>query len=701
MNSTITKGQRIGSYNIVDPLGQTRFGHIYLGQQVQQHVQVIIEVFQPLLTKDLEESFLTQVHTLMKLEHPHILPLRDTGVQNHIPFLVVDAAPYRTLRQLYPQGSRQSLAALLPYLKQIASALHYAHAHGVLHGDLRLENILLDSDNNILLVGFLIAAIVQNQERTGQQQTALLPLAPEQTQGKASPASDQYALAVLVYELLSGSLPFSESSTRQPLPVSLLKLNVPDLSPGVDRVVMKALDENPARRFADVVAFVHALEEECEASRIAEDATVLVSTKEINAQSVQDEASEITEDATLLLPTKEINTRRVQDEASRTAADATVHLSAKQVNAQKEQQDEIVPRRPQPLSVRSQRAQRGDTPMLSRRSFAIGLISLAALSGAGGWYLLSRRLAASATPVSTGAGTAPSAQRKTVQNKNVLVFTGHLASVNAVAWSPDGQLIASASDDTYVQIFRASSGERTVLYSGHKEEVVTVGWSPDGRFIASGGQDATVQVWQAANGNRQLTYRGHTDRVNSLSWSNDSQLVASGSDDKSVQVWQASNGNLAFDFLGHTAGVLCVGWQPNNSSVASGSWDGTLRDWATMQHGSHFATGSQIFDYGGHGKNEVNALSWSPNGSLIASAGADRTVQISSGVDGTPQLPFFSSPSQASANPILSVAWSPDGSAIASGDTAGNVYVWRVSDRKTFFRLSGTQGSGERRGLVA
>jgi WD40 repeat protein len=130
--------------------------------------------------------------------------------------------------------------------------------------------------------------------------------------------------------------------------------------------------------------------------------------------------------------------------------------------------------------------------------------------------------------------------------------------------------------------------------------------------------------------------------------------------------------------------------QPDNSSVASGSWDGTLRDWATIQHGDHFNAGDRIFSYGGHGKGEVYALTWSPDGNFIATAGADQTVQISNGSDGTPSKPFFTAhQSKQHVNPVRSAAWSPDGNFIASGDTDGNVYVWRVAGRKTVFVYRG------------
>ena len=233
-------------------------------------------------------------------------------------------------------------------------------------------------------------------------------------------------------------------------------------------------------------------------------------------------------------------------------------------------------------------ARRSTGASVTRRVFAVGLVGIAALSGAGGWYLLKQRFAQAAPP-DVSANSGPPATQTIINHQQGLIFTGHLASVNALAWSPDGKFIASASDDTFVQVFEAATGTRRLIYRGHTEEVAAVAWSPTGQLIASGGQDRTVQIWNAASGGAPVyTYTGHTDRVNSVAWAAKGQVLSSGSDDKSVQVWQSGNGDRVFTFLGHTAGVLCVGWQPNQSSVASGSWDGTLRDWATVQHGDHF-----------------------------------------------------------------------------------------------------------------
>src|SRR5216684_1682790 len=271
-NYVYRKGERIGRYEIVNTLDQARFKDRYLGQQIPLHMPVIIEVFRPPLIDALKQNFLDRAQILMKLKHPHILRLRDAGVRNRYPFLVIDAASYLTLRQVYLPGSIQPLAELLPHLKQIAAALQYAHQQQVLHGDIQPENVLLDGNNNVLLWGFTFEAVMQNLEHLNYQLAGMMPetvayTAPEQIRGKAEPASDQYSLAILIYELLCGDVPFTGSSIEvahqqmHALPPSL-RQRVPAISAGVERAIMKALAEDPGQRFSDIQTFINTLEQE-------------------------------------------------------------------------------------------------------------------------------------------------------------------------------------------------------------------------------------------------------------------------------------------------------------------------------------------------------------------------------------------------------------------------------------------------------
>src|SRR5579871_3008880 len=245
------KGQPVGRYQIVEVLTPTRFGQLYLGQQKGQPDQVLIEGLLPPLLDDLQAEFLKAAQALQQLEHPHILRIREVGVQQGYPFLVTDYLAYRTFSQVYAPQHIPPLLVFLPYLKQIASALHAAHRRSIVHGDIRPENILLSANNTVLLRGFLLEAIMQNRGRLNYrgeeavEHEAMIYAAPEQIQGNGGFASDQYALAVFVYQLLCGQPPFSGSAVE----IAFQKIHAPVpppgqhlVSPGIERVLMKALD---------------------------------------------------------------------------------------------------------------------------------------------------------------------------------------------------------------------------------------------------------------------------------------------------------------------------------------------------------------------------------------------------------------------------------------------------------------------------
>jgi eukaryotic-like serine/threonine-protein kinase len=691
-------GRLIEQYKINDILKHGRLADTYLCEDTRDKTTAVLKALRPPLVHELQEQFLLQARALRKMEHPHILHVRDTGVNNNYPFLITDYVPHLTLKKVFPPGNSQPLAKFLPYLKQVVSALQYAHDRNILHGDISPENMLVDRNNHILLANFSIETITQNRERFNYPNGETIAYsAPEQIQGKPSAASDQYSLAIVVYELLSGGVPFTQSyleTAHQHMHTAPPPLREKGVSSRVEKIVMTALAKEPAKRFTTSRAFINALEQEQNSQlrgatghRSAPPPPAVrqplrPSTAPAPAPAPATAAVMSAQPAHMVQP----------QHYSPLPSTSTTPADFRSAPYAQPLQPAAVPPAPvfqdSPLAPR-----RANKDTLTRRAFTVGLLGLAVVGGAGGWYALSRRLAQPTAPSALPTA-APAATVQTVDNKQVLIFTGHLASVNALTWSPDGRLIASASDDTYVQVFDSRSGSRKLIYTGHAEEVAAVAWSPSGRFIVSGGQDGSAQVWNAASGARVFTYKGHTDRVNGVSWSSDSSRVASGSEDKTVQVWNATNGAASFDFRGHTTGVLCVGWQPDDSSVASGSWDGTLRDWATRQHGEHFNAGEQIFSYAGHGQNEVYALTWSPDGNFIASAGADQTVQISNGSDGTPRPPFFTGHrSKLQINPVRAAAWSPDGNFIASGDASGIIYVWRVAGRRAVTAYRGHRGA--------
>lgn len=260
-------GQQFGNYRLIRLLGRGGFAEVYLGGHIHvSSLQVAIKILNAQLVATDGNSFLQEAHTLAQLQHSHIIEIKDFAIERGIPFLVMTYASNGTLRQRYPQGTRVPLATVVSYISQIAPALQYAHDRKIIHRDLKPENMLIGSNGEILLSDFGIAVISSTSRPRGPQGAAgtALYMAPEQIMGEAQPASDQYALGVVVYEWLCGTLPFQGSFqeiTGQHLykiPQSLSTRGVA-ISPQTEAVIMRTLAKEPQQRFASVQEFALAL----------------------------------------------------------------------------------------------------------------------------------------------------------------------------------------------------------------------------------------------------------------------------------------------------------------------------------------------------------------------------------------------------------------------------------------------------------
>ncbi len=265
-------GQQLGNYRLLRLLGRGGFAEVYLGEHVYLKSYAALKVLHTVLRDEEQAGFLKEAQTLVRLTHPHIVRLFDFAIQDGTPFLVMEYAPNETLRQRHPAGSRLPLDAIIPYVQQVASALHYAHDQHLIHRDLKPENMLLNTRDEVLLSDFGLALLVppshpySTHEVARQVAGTSAYLAPEQLQGQPRPASDQYALGIVVYEWLCGTLPFfgtpiEIAAQHLSMPPRPLREFVPDLAPAIEAVVLQALEKEPQKRFNDVQDFAAALKQ--------------------------------------------------------------------------------------------------------------------------------------------------------------------------------------------------------------------------------------------------------------------------------------------------------------------------------------------------------------------------------------------------------------------------------------------------------
>jgi outer membrane protein assembly factor BamB/serine/threonine protein kinase len=266
-------GQQLGNYRLRQIIGRGGSADVYLGEHIHLGTLAAIKVLHIQMGKSELDNFLREARMIAHLRHPHIVRVLDFGVEGNIPFLVMDYAAHGTLRQCYPKGTRLPLATILAYTRQVAQALQYAHEQKIIHRDVKPENMLLDSDGQLLLSDFGISSIEQStstlvtQKRTDLSTVGTVYyMAPEQIQGHPHFASDQYALGVVVYEWLCGARPFTGAAIavmyqHVHMPPVPLQAIYPAISPAIEHVVLRALAKDPGQRFATIKDFAQALEQ--------------------------------------------------------------------------------------------------------------------------------------------------------------------------------------------------------------------------------------------------------------------------------------------------------------------------------------------------------------------------------------------------------------------------------------------------------
>jgi tRNA A-37 threonylcarbamoyl transferase component Bud32 len=264
--------QRLGSYRLIQRLGKGTFADVYLGEHLYLNTPVAVKVLHSRLDSHTLEDFLTEARHISHLVHPHIIRVFDFGLESDVPFLVMDYASNGNLRQKHQTGSTLSLHTIVTYVLALASALQYTHGQHLIHRDLKPENVLLGSEHEVLLSDFGLALFSNDREefQVKERFGTLSYMAPEMIYGQPVPASDQYALAVMVYEWLCGHLPFEGLTAHlcnQHLYTAppLLGGEHPEIPRAVKQVILKGLSKEPTQRFVDMLSFARALEEASQA----------------------------------------------------------------------------------------------------------------------------------------------------------------------------------------------------------------------------------------------------------------------------------------------------------------------------------------------------------------------------------------------------------------------------------------------------
>jgi WD40 repeat protein len=253
----------------------------------------------------------------------------------------------------------------------------------------------------------------------------------------------------------------------------------------------------------------------------------------------------------------------------------------------------------------------------------------------------------------------------------------------SVAWARDGKTFATGGGDSAVQLFDVVNPTQPLKsFTGHSNDVHAVAFTPDGLRLVSAGDDRNIIVWNLATAVEARRWPAHQGPIPGLDVSPGGELVASASRDDSIRLWDLGTGKLKHELLGHTEDVLSVRFSPNGKLLASASYDGTVRLWDA-------ANGKAIRIFKGH-TNRVFSVAFSPDASRLASAG-DSTLRIWNAANGQ-QLSVITLGGTIDDGHVVqenlsAVAFNRDGTLIAVSSTTGTTALVEADTGKVLRRL--------------
>jgi len=580
---------RLGKYELEKELGRGAYGTVYLARDTVLDVERALKVLHPAMLADevLLERFRREARLAARLEHPHIVTVYDFGEDQGRFYIAMRYMAGGSLKARLEAEGPLPWNEVVRIVKQVAEGLAYAHEQGVVHRDLKPGNILFDERGNAAIGDFGFAKALSGAggslslTATGGMVGTPPYMAPELWKNKGvGPAVDQYALACIVAEMLTGKVLFAGETPPEVMTKHVLEEPpLPEVWPegvpeGVEEVLRKALAKEPDGRYEDITTFVVALVRERSKPRFALFASRTFSPKDVQQMT--------------LVRTLKGHGERVSDVAF--SPDGVLLASA------------------------------------SRD----GKIRL--------WRVADGAL--------------------------LRIMEKHKGGASSVAFAPSGLLLASGGNDKMVRLWRADTGELMRTLAGHNGPVNDVAFSPGGDLLASAATDYTVRLWRVDTGETIRLLKGHTSWVSSVAFSPDGAFLASAAVDGTMLLWQIPSGTLLRSLEGHEKLVLSVAFAPNGKVLASGAWDRTVRLWRV-------ADGTLLFTLRGH-QGDVNSVTFSPTGDLLASGSWDRTIRLWQTSNGAMLHTLKGHESE-----VFGVAFSPDGQWLASG-SGDLVYLWKM-----------------------
>jgi WD40 repeat protein len=647
---------------------------------------------------------LTEARVTAQLEHPNIVPVYELGKR-------LDGSLYYTMKLV--QGKTLSAVLkecstlddrlkLLPRFVDLCHAMAYAHSRGVIHRDIKTENVMVGEFGETVLLDWGVAKVRgaresdETREEGPRAVESLLPdenasatvegaamgtpsyMSPEQAMGlhdELDERSDVWSLGAVLYEILSGRPPFTGKTTMEVLgrvitePVVPLRQIDEAIPPELASICEKALMRDKALRYASAEEIADEIEAFGSGARVrvheyssmelfrrfaAKNKTALIAVCTVLAVIV----------VALVMVTLSFRGEK--------KARAREHAAL-----EKEKQEHLVAdyHIAQAFNEKADRLEKEKRTLESRIYAAASLM-----------HNPSNARSPAYSP--SFAGLFPESDLLNVEAASiiyrsslglVLSYGGSLRADEAfgnVAFSPDGKRVAAGGFDSKVRVWNVGTRAAAGVLEGHGDTVSDVAFSPDGQRLASASYDNTVRIWDLGKGKAETIVKVCDSNAQCVVFSPDGSRVAAGCVEGTVTVVDAGTGAVLYSLAGHEAQVHGIAFSPDGKIIASGSYDKTVRLWDA-------AAGAPMVVLTDQGK-RVTDVAFSPDGKRLASSDWEGTILL---WDAATLKALY--PLETCEGGTTSLAFSPDGKLILAGSGDKTVRLWNVESGKQVLAVEG------------
>lgn len=727
----------LGDYRIVRELGRGGMGIVYEAEQLSLGRRVALKVlpFAAALDPKQLQRFKNEAQAAAHLHHANIVPVHGVGCERGVHYYAMQLIEGQTLATMIKelrsaqQGAQSVEHEAGPYAPtatappdsassngngkphapestikaalstehstrtpawfrtvanlgvQAAEALEHAHGEGVVHRDIKPANLLIDGKGNLWITDFGLAQLQSDAglTLTGDLVGTIRYMSPEQALAKrviVDHRTDIYSLGATLYELLTLEPAFDgrdrhellrQIAFEEPRPPRRINKAIPA---ELETIVLKAIAKNPAERYATAQDLADDLQRYLKDEPIrARRPSLLGRARKWSRRHRPVVASAIVAGAAvvaiaivaLVISLGNISRALKEETAAREREKETIYLqqtilAGRELDAgnvgRAEELLNNCPTHLQGWEWHFLRRQRFEKPVPIQHEATVIKVAFSP----NGQQVASVDMDGNFAIRDARTGRVlHSLEQQVAQNRARLV--------RGLAYSPDSRYLALSRQDGSVRLWNATDGQAMQSLEGHKGPVWQVAFSPDSRTLVSGGSDGTVRLWDVVGAKELRKFEGHPSPVKGVAFRPDGRSVLAACDDGTVKVWDRDTGRELSSFRGELANPWAATFSPDTRRLGWACLDGVVKVWDTT-------TGNLVIGQQSN-THQCRAIVFHPDGKRIALAGFDGTLRLLDAASGREMMTIFAHPA-----PVADAVFSHDGNKLASGSYDHTIRIW-------------------------